>query len=112
MLVEYLGIAYYKNSFNSVWLLVLIALALLIAPYRAKRVAVEWGDLVKAVFDLYRFDLIKALGIELPKSREEERALWTKVSQAIVYRLPRVLPERKQPAEEKKSRKKKKNPNS
>lgn len=97
LLVEYLGITYYQGSFEAIWLLVLIALALLIAPYRARRVAVEWGDLVKAVFDLYRFDLLDALGIERPASREEERVIWTKVSQAIVYRLPSTLPDLKKP---------------
>ena len=95
LLGEYFGIASYQGAFKAIWLLALIILALLIAPYRARRVAVEWGDLVKSVFDLYRFDLLKALGVELPKSRKEERALWTKVSQAIVYRLPASLPDLK-----------------
>ena len=107
LLTEYLGIAYYQGSFEAFWLLVLIILALLIAPYRAKRVAVEWGDLVKAVFDLYRFDLLDKLGIEQPENRDKERAIWTKVSQAIVYRLPSVLPEIK-PPEKKDSEKKSK----
>ena len=49
--------------------------------------------MVKAVFDLYRFDLLDKLGIERPENRDEERVIWTKVSQAIVYRLPDSLPE-------------------
>ena len=100
LLIEYFGIAYYQQAFEAIWLLVLIVLALMIAPYRAKRVAVEWGDLVKAVFDLYRFDLLDALGVERPKNRDGERAIWTKVSQAMVYRLPRSLPELKSPEED------------
>jgi len=98
LLVEYFGIAYYQNAFNALWLLGLIIMTMIISPYRAKRVAVEWGDLVKSVFDLYRFDLLEAMGIELPKTRDEERVLWTKVSQAMIYRLPNVLPEIKSPA--------------
>jgi hypothetical protein len=104
LLVEYLSIALSQHSWKVIWLLVLIVLALLVSPYRAKRVAVEWGDLVKSVFDLYRFDLLEALGIELPKSRKEERGLWTKISQAIIYRLPDTLPEIK-PSQKKKGKK-------
>ena len=93
LLLEYIGVAYYQQTLEAVWLFVLIVLGLLIAPYRAKRVAVEWGDLVKSVFDLYRFDLLDSLGIEPPKSHDEERILWINFSQAIIYRLPDSLPE-------------------
>jgi hypothetical protein len=63
-----------------------------LAPLRATSAAREWGDLVKSAFDVYRFNLLESLGIELPKSRQEEKALWTKYSQAIIYRLPERLP--------------------
>lgn len=89
----YLSFTAYYNSFQAVWILVIIILISLIAPYRAKRVAIAWGDLVKSVFDLYRFDLLKAMRIELPKNRDEERQIWTKISQSIVYKLPSELPE-------------------
>jgi hypothetical protein len=93
LIVEYLGIAIYANSIQAVWLFALIILSSLIAPYRAKRVAIEWGDLVKAVFDLYRFDLLKTMHVEWPESRDEERELWTKISQSIMYKMPSSLPE-------------------
>lgn len=92
LLLEYIAIAYSQHTLEAVWLLVLFVLGLLIAPYRARRVTVEWGDLVKSVFDLYRFDLLAKLGIEPPQFRDEERILWTKLSQAIIYRLPDALP--------------------
>jgi hypothetical protein len=95
LIVEYVGIAIYANSIRAVWLFALIVLSSLIAPYRAKRVAIEWGDLVKAVFDLYRFDLLEAMHIDWPEDREEERELWTKISQSIIYKMPSSLPELK-----------------
>jgi hypothetical protein len=62
---------------------------------RATSAAREWGDFVKSAFDVYRFRLLESLGIDLPKSREEEKKLWTRYSQAIIYRLPDSLPDLK-----------------
>lgn len=48
--------------------------------------AAAWGELVKGAFDLYRQDLLKALGPwEEPASRDEETGLWEKVSNLIIY---------------------------
>jgi hypothetical protein len=104
LFVEYLSIAYYVKSVNSLWILIIILLMILIAPWRARRVAVEWGDMVKAAFDIYRFKLIAALGIDEPRNRDEEREIWTKYSQAVIYRLPDELPDLKK-AESKPERK-------
>lgn len=60
--------------------------------WRATSAAIGWGDYVKSAFDLYRFDLLKLLGIDLPTDRKKEKALWESFSQAILYRLPDVLP--------------------
>jgi hypothetical protein len=44
---------------------------------------------VRTAFDLYRQDLLKKLGYEdTPKNRAEERALWTAISQQIIYGDP------------------------
>lgn len=93
LLFVYLGFAIYHNSFQAVWILFLIIFSSLISPYRAKRAAIGWGDHVKTVFDLYRFDLLKVMRIGLPENREEERQIWIHISQSIVYRLPDSLPE-------------------
>jgi hypothetical protein len=48
--------------------------------------AMAWGDMVKGAFDLYRWDLLKQMGYEqVPRTRQEERALWAKVSRQILF---------------------------
>ncbi|HSH80964.1 MAG TPA: hypothetical protein VLA19_20725 [Herpetosiphonaceae bacterium] len=51
-----------------------------IGPARA------WGNLVRAAFDLYRRDLLKQLGFaHVPTLAAEERALWRRISERLVY---------------------------
>jgi hypothetical protein len=38
---------------------------------------------VRAGFDLYRFDLLRSLNLEIPKSIEEEKATWTVINELI-----------------------------
>lgn len=52
----------------------------------ATSMAREWAALVMSAFDLYRSDLAKALGLDLPRSIEHERQMWTAFSQMTVYR--------------------------
>lgn len=48
--------------------------------------AVEWGELVKGAFDLYRRALLAQLGYEgAPSSIEGERRLWDLISQQLIY---------------------------
>jgi hypothetical protein len=45
-----------------------------------------WGEQVKAAFDLYRLELLKALGYQQqPVSYVEEVALWSKISAQLLY---------------------------
>ncbi len=97
LFVEYFGLAIYRHAFPSIWLPVIIAVVAAVCPWRSRRLATEWGDLVKSAFDLYRFQLLDALGIEPPTSREDEKILWKKFSQSIIYRLPEIMPELKGP---------------
>jgi hypothetical protein len=46
----------------------------------------EYGVLVMSAFDLFRGDLCKKLGLEMPSTIEEEREMWTALSQTMVYR--------------------------
>ena len=106
--IEYIVVAILTGTPLQWWIVLLLILLGTLAPLRATSAAREWGDLVKSAFDVYRFKLLESLGIDLPKSREEERALWTKYSQAIIYRLPERLPELKgsaaNPPEKKKAK--------
>lgn len=47
--------------------------------------AAEWGETVKTVFDLYRNDLLKQMGFDPPKNRDEERDYWAKISRSFLY---------------------------
>jgi hypothetical protein len=55
--------------------------------------ALAWGVQVRAAFDLYRLDLLTALGYQQkPLSYQEERALWFKLSSQILYPDQRIDP--------------------
>ena len=98
LLVEYEVLAMATGTPINIWIiLTLIALGS-IAPMRATSSAREWGDLVKSAFDVYRFKLLESLGTDTPKNREEEKVLWGKYSQAIIFRLPDSLPPLKKAA--------------
>jgi hypothetical protein len=90
--IEYIVMSFMTGTPLQWWVVLLFIALGTIAPLRATSAAREWGDFVKSAFDVYRFKLLESLGIDLPKSREEERKLWTKYSQAIIYRLPETLP--------------------
>ncbi len=75
------------------WLLIVSVIIMLVSPWRAQRLAVEWGDYVKGAFDVYRFKLLDLLGIQRPQTRAEEFQTWKQFSQAIVFRLSEALPE-------------------
>lgn len=100
LLLEYVGLAVYHRSVGDWWLALIILLTVIISPYFARNSAVEWGDFVKGAFDVFAPKLREALGIPMPKDREEEKEQWTAFSQAIIYRLPERVPEFKQEEEE------------
>jgi hypothetical protein len=100
LLVEYISLAFITWTPLQAWhVLLLIALGT-IAPLRATGSAKQWGDLVKSSFDVYRFKLLESLGVDMPSNRDEEKKLWTRYSQAIMYRIPDALPELKKPGPE------------
>lgn len=94
--IEYISLSFIFGNQPNWWIVILFFVLGIIAPLRATSSAREWGDFVKSAFDIYRFNLLESLGIEAPKSRDEERKIWTKYSQAIIYRLPETLPDIKQ----------------
>jgi hypothetical protein len=69
---------------------VLALAALLAAAYLLYQLSVPraqaWGTMVKGAFDLYRWDLLDALGPwEKPGSRGGEAELWDQVSNLLIY---------------------------
>jgi hypothetical protein len=99
--IEYIGLAFVTGNPLQWWVVLLFIVLGTIAPLRATSSAREWGDFVKSAFDVYRFNLLESLGMDIPKTREEEKVLWTKYSQAIIYRLPDSLPALKTTSEPK-----------
>ena len=76
-----------------VWRALVFALLAMIFYYFSVNRAVSWGVQVKSAFDLYRLDLLKALGYQQkPLSFHEERAIWLKISSQLVYADDRTVP--------------------
>jgi uncharacterized repeat protein (TIGR01451 family) len=70
------------------WVVQMLALTVLarLLYYGAISSAYAWGDLVRSAFDMYRRDLLKQIGYtEMPTSIGEERFLWKKISQQMIY---------------------------
>lgn len=88
IVVEYGILAALTRTLPALWL---VGLAILImwGAYRMAIInAVQWGNLVKGSFDLYRYDLLKQMGLERPASWEQERVLWTAISRSFLYWEP------------------------
>ena len=64
----------------------------LVAGHWSLRAAVDWGETVRASFDLYLPVLRERLGLEKPATREEEREQWTRFTKAVRYEDPLNLP--------------------
>jgi hypothetical protein len=92
VLVAWLGIIFpvplTGREFFVPWVLKLGGTAFLAAVfYRiAVRQTIEWGNLVRGAFDLYRNDVLKALGFtQEPRTQAEERKLWNDISRQYGY---------------------------
>lgn len=84
-LVFYLVLSAIRYDLQAWW----IPLACLIVGFCAQRLSLtaanQWGEYVKSAFDLYRAELAKQLGVELPRSIDAERALWGAVSRMMIF---------------------------
>jgi hypothetical protein len=93
VLLEYLVLAVIERRSGSLWFLTSLPIAWW-ASNRARNAAASWGEMVKAAFDVYLPQLGKKLGLDMGKTRDEERAVWSAFSVAILYRYPEILPSR------------------
>ena len=76
------------------WIPISTIARIIISYARAKRSAIEWGCLVKSSFDVFLPELAEKLGFTIPQNREEEKLLWRKFSQSIIYLDPENMPDR------------------
>lgn len=76
----------------ALWLLVTGVVTVLLARFcylAAVVQATDYGQHVRVAFDLYRHEVLKQMHIPLPKSLEEESALWEALSAWVfTYTLP------------------------
>lgn len=77
-----------------------IGILLMYIAYKLAMIAAQQrGEYFKAATDLYRYDLLQQLGLRIPISWKEERAMWKSLGQLFVYskkpddeRMPRRDP--------------------
>lgn len=82
----YFVLAVWMRDLPSYWLPI-AAIVISIGSYRAALVAVrQYGAHVKSAFDLYRGELAKQLGLEIPRSPKDERDMWETVSRVLIFR--------------------------
>lgn len=78
--------------FSTRWdLLLLCALGLPLAAFcyrNAVQTAVAYSEQLRATFDLYRGDLLRALALKIPTEPEQERALWETLSRFYQSNIP------------------------
>lgn len=94
--VEYIGIVIYVGQVKVVWIPVVTVGVIFIVYSRARVAAIEWGDLIKSSFDIFLPDLFNKLGFSPPATTEEQKSLWEKFSQTIMYANPACMPNYKQ----------------
>ena len=64
------------------WLLVLFSYSGVLQAART------YGELIKASFDLYRWELLKALHLKMPENYEGERKLWDQINDLLYRNYP------------------------
>lgn len=78
------------------WLFALVFGGGLLLAWLCSRAAItqaeEYGDLVRAAFDLHRRDLLKQLSLSLPEDLYREQRLWTKLGNLHYHRVYPWIP--------------------
>lgn len=97
---EYFCLVLYTSQVNALWLTFIAIVISIIASIIATQCIRKWGELVKASFDIYLPMLHEELGFSIPKNKDEEREQWICFSQAIIYKLPKSMPNRSEKSDE------------
>ena len=80
-------------SMDSLGVFSIAALVAAMAYFRAIRAAQQWGDWVKAAFDLYLPTLAASMEIPAKEADDRARSAWNLFSRAVIYRNPDRLRE-------------------
>lgn len=93
ILIEYLYFSCKTRTFVSSWLPIVALIFCAISYFRSISAAISWGETIKSVFDVYLPKLREKMGFKSFSSPEEQRIVWTKISQAFLYRRAEYWPE-------------------
>jgi hypothetical protein len=96
--IEYLAMALWMSRLTVFWLPAIALFVAALGFWRSKNAAFEWGDGVKAAFDLYLPELASKLGFQADLPRDSQKDLWTHFSQALIYNTPSSLPSKTNPS--------------
>ncbi len=96
ILLECTGFAIYSCHVSIVLFLLAAIVVMMISYLRAVSAANGWGNLIKSSFDVFLPELYKKLGFHDPTDKEAEKMVWTKFSQAIIYRHTKSMPKKRQ----------------
>ncbi len=85
LFIEYVSFVAITKTYPMWFILIPILIMVRIYYYFAVSSAIEWGEYVKAIFDLYRNHLLSQMGIEIPKDYIKEKELWRKINKTMIY---------------------------
>jgi hypothetical protein len=77
----------YQNALWSIAPIFVIVFCWMSLP----NLAVQWGDMVRSVFDVYRGQLAREMGLTVPRRPHLEREMWISVSRMMSYRRGRAF---------------------
>lgn len=77
----------FSEHLYMLWFLPALLLFPFLASWGARKAAIEWGNYVKAAFDVFLPELARKLGFPPNLSYETEKKLWDLYRRAITYRL-------------------------
>jgi hypothetical protein len=85
LMLGYIVLSSYTKTIPIWGILVLLMIITFLAYRLAISSSIQWGFYVKAIFDIYRHDLLRKMGIKVPQTWDEERRIWDKISQSFIY---------------------------
>jgi hypothetical protein len=91
MLVETVIVAWRLDRSEMWWVPPFLAAAVCFCYIQLRNSAEQYGEQVKAAFDVYLPPLARAFGYELSADRELNSKFWVAFSQAMIFREPRSL---------------------
>ena len=80
-----------KVTANTAWIIVVGGVTAFLGSFQARIAAEQWGEWVKASFDIFLPAMRKKLGYTKLKNLNEERDCWLTFSQATAFSHPQSL---------------------